>query len=68
MSAHHDDDRKLFRSARVDDILKAAHRERAEAIRQLFGFGFGVVAEKAKSLSDTEIGSNLAARAAVRGA
>ena len=28
---------------RIDEIMKAAHRERNEAIRQLFGFGFKVV-------------------------
>jgi hypothetical protein len=27
----------------IDEIMKAAHRERNEAIRQLFGFGFTAV-------------------------
>lgn len=34
---------------RIDEIMKRAHRERAEAIQQLFGFGFSVVKDAVKS-------------------
>ena len=47
--------------------MKAAHRERAEAIKQLFGFGFGVVKEKAMTVSGTENDSALAIHGAMRG-
>ena len=33
---------------RIDEIVKQAHRERAEAIQQLFGFGFTVVTDAVK--------------------
>ncbi len=33
----------------VEEIMKQAHRERAEAIAELFGFGFTVVKDTVKN-------------------
>lgn len=34
---------------RIEEIMKAAHRERAEYIGQLFGFGFTVVKDAVRN-------------------
>ena len=39
-----------FDRSRIDEIIKAAHRERNEAIGQLFGFGFTVVKDTISGL------------------
>ncbi len=50
MSTSHKAVTQDFDRSRIDEIIKAARRERNEAIGQLFGFGFTVVKDAVQGL------------------
>lgn len=50
MSTSHKAPKPDFERPRIEEIMKAAHRERNEAIGQLFGFGFTVVKDAIRGI------------------